>query len=439
MMNHNIVSQLESTNSRLIKEEIILKQMKLENKVFFKGMNLAYNKLLTFGVRKIPFCTESGKGIVWTDFEDLTKKLIERDITGHAARDEIINLMNLSDSNEWNYFYRRILQKDMRCGMSEKTINNVAKKNNFDEYLIPVFSCQLAQDVENHKKKMIGEKIIEVKLDGVRAITILYPSGKVDIFSRNGKELNNFEHIKKILENSIKQHPIHEALVIDGEIVSDNFQNLMKQIHRKNITQNSDANLFLFDILSFENFKKGIERKTYKLRSKVLLDWYQKSVTDKNKIQIIEKSAVNLDIDEGKKIFKELNKKSIINGYEGIMIKDPDSHYECKRSTTWLKSKPFIEISLKVKDFEEGTGRNSGKLGALIAEGEDDGKFFKLNVGSGFTDQQREEFWESKELLIGQIVEIRADSISQSQDGSHWSLRFPRFKTFRGYEINEKL
>ena len=85
------------------------------------------------------------------------------------------------------------------------------------------------------------------------------------------------------------------------------------------------------------------------------------------------------------------------------MIKDPKSFYECKRSTSWLKSKPFIEISLEVKNYEEGTGRNKGKLGAIIAEGEDNGKFFKLNIGSGFTDLQRQNFWNNKEKLIGQI------------------------------------
>ena len=85
-----------------------------------------------------------------------------------------------------------------------------------------------------------------------------------------------------------------------------------------------------------------------------------------------------------------------MKGYEGIMIKDPNSFYECKRSTTWLKSKPFIEISLKVTDFEEGTGRNTGRLGAIIAEGEDEGKFFKINVGSGFTDEQRLQYWGEK-------------------------------------------
>ena len=154
---------------------------------------------------------------------------------------------------------------------------------------------------------------------------------------------------------------------------------------------------------------------------------------------MIEQKIINFDCSEGLSVFRNFNNESIVQGYEGIMIKDPESFYECKRSTTWLKLKPVIEISLEVKDFEEGTGRNTGKLGAIIAEGVDNDKFFRLNIGSGFSDEQRESFWKDKHKLIGQIVEIKADSISKSQDGEHWSLRFPRFKCFRGFDINEKL
>ena len=148
---------------------------------------------------------------------------------------------------------------------------------------------------------------------------------------------------------------------------------------------------------------------------------------------------MDLDFEEGNKSFEKFNSNSVINGFEGIMIKDPESLYECKRSTSWLKSKPFIEVSLEVKNYEEGTGRNKGKLGAIIAEGEDMGKFFKLNIGSGFSDKQRSEFWLSRDKLIGQIIEVRADSISKSQDGDKWSLRFPRFKSFRGFKTKEKI
>ena len=413
-----IIKKIESSNSRLFKEAVILEQMRNNNDIFFQGLNLAYNKLLTFGVKQIPISSEDGEGLIWLEFIKIANSLINRELTGHAARDEIVNLMSKSNKDEWNFFYRRILLKDMRCGVSEKTINNVANKNNFENYQIPVFACQLAQDVENHKKKLIGKKILEIKLDGVRAISILYPSGKVDIFSRNGKELHNFDHIKDILKESIKDKNIKAPTVLDGEIISDNFQNLMKQIHRKVTIQNSDASLYLFDILPFEDFEKGFYKVSYSRRSEELIEWYNSFIVDKKKIQIIDKKSVDLDNVDGKELFKQFNKDSIVKGYEGIMIKDPDSFYECKRSTTWLKSKPFIEISLKVIDFEEGTGRNTGRLGAIIAEGEDEGKFFKINVGSGFTDEQRLQYWGEKKNLIGQIVEVRADSISKSEDGS---------------------
>ena len=95
---------------------------------------------------------------------------------------------------------------------------------------------------------------------------------------------------------------------------------------------------------------------------------------------------------------------------------------------------------MTVKAVEEGTGRNVGKLGALIVEGTDGGKFIKTNVGSGLSDNDRQEFWTGKDKLIGQVVEVRADAITQNQDSQdEYSLRFPRFLRFRGFEIGEKL
>jgi DNA ligase-1 len=68
----------------------------------------------------------------------------------------------------------------------------------------------------------------------------------------------------------------------------------------------------------------------------------------------------------------------------------------------------------------------------------DDGKDITVNVGSGFTDDNRTTFWDSRDALVGQLVEVRADAITQNQDGTY-SLRFPRFKTFRGFEVGEKI
>jgi DNA ligase-1 len=155
-------------------------------------------------------------------------------------------------------------------------------------------------------------------------------------------------------------------------------------------------------------------------------------------ITVVGQELVDLQTSEGQQRFKEINQSAIDGGYEGIMIKDPAAVYECKRSHAWLKLKPYIEVSLTVIATEEGTGRNVGKLGALICEGEDDGRNIRVNVGSGFSDADRDSYWHADDKVIGQIVEVRADAVTQNQDGTY-SLRFPRFLRFRGFEVGEKL
>ena len=436
---YEIIKELESNNSRLFKESVILREMKRGNDVFFEGANLACDKLKTFGVKKVPISNNLDGESNWEKFKIFLNNLMNRNITGNNAKEHMNNFIKATNMDEWNYFYRRILIKDLRCGVSEKTINNVAKKNNFEKYQIAVFNCQLAQDSELHQKKLVGNKIIEVKLDGVRVISILYKSGNVVMFSRNGKELNNFEHIADQFKEAIKKNLLSESLVIDGEIVSKNFQELMKQIYRKDSIQNSDAILYVFDYLPLKDFQSGISNVRQLDRISMLSKWFKLNKLHLKNLKLMSREYIDLETVAGKNVFKDFNNRAVEKGYEGIMIKDPNAYYECKRSTSWLKSKPVIEVSLKVKSIEEGTGRNLGKLGAISVEGEDNNKFFQLSVGSGFSDKQRIEFWDRKNDLIGQIIEVKADAITKSQDGKFWSLRFPRFKTFRGFKKSEKL
>jgi DNA ligase-1 len=157
-------------------------------------------------------------------------------------------------------------------------------------------------------------------------------------------------------------------------------------------------------------------------------------------VDIIPQLEVDLDSYVGEVQFKAYNQEMIDGGFEGIMIKDPKATYVCDRSVAWLKQKPYIEVSLTVTGFEEGTGINEGKLGAFICEGEENGKNIVVNVGNGYSKEERQEFWDSKEASIGQIVEVRADAITQDQDSiDTWSLRFPRFLRFRGFTAGEKI
>tara|TARA_A100001391_G_scaffold51806_1_gene31802 strand:- start:23621 stop:24940 length:1320 start_codon:yes stop_codon:yes gene_type:complete len=432
-----IIQKLQADNSRLAKEAIILEAMQEGLDEFFEGIKMALDPLHTFGVKQVPERDDSpGQGCDWTVFKDLAYKLAQRELTGHAARDAIELVMQTATQEQWNDYYRRILIKDLRCGVSEKTVNSVAKKNKFEQYKVPVFSCMLAHDSANHEKKMIGMKMLDYKLDGVRVLAIYNKDNNtVTMYSRNGKQFLNFGHVEKEIIDKLSSK-FTESMVLDGEMVSSSFQALMKQVHRKDNVEATDAKYALFDILTLNEFQKGKSILGCRDRHNALVEL----ITDTDHMFVVDKVECDLDTQEGQKIFSDYNKIAIEKGFEGIMIKDVDAPYECKRSHFMLKAKPFIEVSLEIKDTEEGTGRNAGKLGALICEGKDDDKFIRVNVGSGLTDDNRDTFWADRESLVGQIVEIRADAITQNQDTENeWSLRFPRFMRFRGFEVGEKI
>jgi DNA ligase-1 len=198
--------------------------------------------------------------------------------------------------------------------------------------------------------------------------------------------------------------------------------------------------LNLFDMITLKEFQNG--RGVYRQidRSVTLAAWYNQLADSLPNVTIVGQERVDLRTPAGQARFRQINQEAIDGGYEGIMIKDLEAPYECKRSVAWLKLKPYIEVSLTVIAVEEGTGRNLGKLGALICEGVDDGKAIRVNVGSGFSDSNRNNYWLAREQVVGQIVEVRADAATKSQDSEEtWSLRFPRFLRFRGFEPGEKL
>ena len=422
MNSWNIIQELESNNSSLFKQQVL--KDNIDNAEFIEGSTMCLDPLVTFGVKQVPITDTMGPGVSWDLFKSLADKLIARELTGHAARDAIQTIADHSTIDQWNDWYRRILIKDLRCGTGAKLFNKVQKD------IIPLFGCMLAHDGAKHPKKIAGDCFIEYKYDGVRVIAIVQ-NGDATLYSRNGKLLENFPHINEALSKSE-----FEGLVFDGEVMSEDFQTLMKQVHRKEGAQTEDSYLAVFDMLTLEEFNAGgTDMTAYERRERLI----SVASSFSYRTQLVQAINLNLDSEDGQRSFKEMNKLALEEGYEGLMIKPVNEGYKCKRSHAWLKIKPFIEVTLKVVALEEGTGKNEGGLGALVVEGEDDGKFFHLNVGSGLTDENREQIWADQDNVVGQLVEIRADAVTISQDNSAYSLRFPRFKTFRGFELGEKL
>jgi DNA ligase 1 len=438
------IRDLEASDSRLHKERVIEKALmaaKLGSanaQCFLFNCYQAYNPYYTFHVKQVP----ESEGIEhaenpWPVFWGLLEGLRTRSFSGHRARDAILETMKRFDSLEWNNLCRRVLIKDLRCGISEKTLNKVLGRT---EWKIPVFSCQLAQDSTDQPKKLKGIKRLECKLDGVRVLAVVQGTD-VTLYSRNGKVFANFPQIAQAIEDNRKALglPNHTSysFVLDGEIVGESFQKLMKQAHRKSDAVTDGMVYHVFDIIPLDSFVEGHYNAQQHKRIE-MLERVRARLPADGPIQIMNGLDVDLDTAEGHDIMQRYAEAAVAGGFEGIMIKSMDAPYLCKRTDSWMKWKPTITVDLKIVGFEQGTGRNADRLGAIICEGDDNGRHICVNVGSGLSDGDRDEYWRSRDLLLGHLVEIQADAVTQNQDGSY-SLRFPRFLRFRDFEAGEKV
>lgn len=440
-----VIIKLLSTNSRKDKEAILedaMREDSVASDIFVAGAMRALDTFETFGIKKVPvmksFC--GGNDLLSTDwyvFKDLLDKLASRELTGNDAIEAVQQVAEGVNTCDWNGFYNRVLAKNLDCGVNVTTWNKVAAKVD-SHFIVDVFSCQLATD-SSKAKDLPDTAIVEVKLDGVRVITHVPARGPVRMYSRNGKELTNFPNIIEQF-TKLQAGRIQEDMIFDGEVMSSSFQDLMKQVHRKDDVQTDDAILYLFDMIPYDKFKSGLDMCDQGIRSGILLNYIAaaKEKLDLPNIDTVRYDILELNTELGQDKLEKINRAAIHGGYEGIMIKDINAPYQTKRTKSWLKMKPYIEVTLEVIDIEEGTGKYVESTGALVCRGTDTGREICVNVGSGLTDDTRNDLWVNKSNIVGQLVEVRADAITQNQDGTY-SLRFPRFKSFRGFTPGEKI
>ena len=446
-MSASWISKLNESDSRLHKEDVLRQALEasvlgsVNAKNFLNFTRYCYNPYVTFGVKQVPN-REFDDGMEvehenpWYEFEELLCKLANRELTGNAARDALVMMSNRFDTVEWNTFCAPIIRRDLRAGISDKTINKICKKT---EYEIPIFGCQLATNSEG-RPEMKGLKRLEPKLDGVRVLMRVVHNDMGECvttcYSRNGKIFENFTLIEQqVQENFFKfvraagDRSLMNGFWLDGEVIGNSFQELMRQARRKDNAKADDSVFNIFDIIPIDDWERGYWNAQLHKRV-ALLEKLRPVIDTMPNVELLPHIMVDLDTGEGRDQLMRYAKDNVNAGFEGIMIKDINSPYECKRNTFWMKWKPTITVDLKVVALEEGTGRNEGRLGALVCEGTDDGKFIKVNVGSGYSDEDRDSYWSNSDAVIGRTAEVLCDVITQNQDGTY-SLRFPRFVRFR--------
>lgn len=364
--------------------------------------------------------------LVDSDIKSLTDLLnyLETQSTGKDIDVGIVQEYARSESNGNEDVYNFILQiasKSVPLRIGIPTMNKFLIKQ--DKQTIPDFSVQLSNNIDKLKQKDIDKLnniYVTEKLDGVRTIAMWSSDdNSFKLFSRSGKEFTGFDDILNDLNNLDKNFVYDgEMLIKEGsEKAEDSFRETMKIIG----ADNSDRSLVafnIFDVIDNDGFSIGESKLSYKDRRDII-----DSLPTTDNILTVPVLLVANDFEEIKDKFNEL----VSGGAEGVMLNKADSKYLSKRHNGILKYKQVYDSEGIVQGVFEGSGEATGKLGGIIVNY----KETTVRIGTGFTDQQRTEYWNNPDLIIGKLAQYRYTSVSHNQNNDEVSLRFARFISLR--------
>ena len=440
----DFVNQMQSTNSRLLKEELLLKwwteaeKFEKENKIenlLKKMFHYVYDYDKQYYVTSANVLKKdlSQKGLFvgkkYAMLWDLLDDLSNRVITGHNAIMAVQQF--LKEEPQFQEIILAILDKDLKCGLSEVTINKVCGNT------IKTYDVALASKFDSKKHILNSDWVIERKLDGVRC-NVINRDGVIKCYSRQGKEITTLGKLVDELQGHLPNNT-----VLDGEIclVDDkgleSFQGIMKEIKRKDHTIENPL-LLCFDMLTLEEFEAKKGTLHYTARMEKLKEWYNlQNWNTQNKVAK-HLSIVNYEF-YSPKILEEWNERVKEYHWEGLMFRK-DIGYEGKRTNNLLKYKMFNDAEYKVLAVEEGDAQElvDGVMkkikcvGNLVIEH----KGNKVGVGTGLSLAQRKRWYEHPEEIVGKTITVKFFSEVQDQNGNY-SLRFPVLKYV--YENNRDL
>ena len=416
----SIFRALANTTSR-IEKECILRQH-LTDSTLKRVLFLALDPFTQFYIRKIPNyipgpASTNRSTMLLEGALDNLEQISKRVVTGNAAINHLKIILESVTADD-AYVIERIIEKDLRCGVSEATVNKIWPG------LIPTYPVMLASGFdEKVMAKMSYPAYVQLKLDGMRFNAIVN-NGKVEFRSRNGKHidlLGNLEQEFLFMAGS-------ESCVFDGELVVRDSQGIMNRQKGNGILNKavkgtisameaSMVHATIWDIIPFSAFQQGVYKTSYQERFGKL-----QQLVLPGRISLIENRVVNTE-DEAHELFQEYFNK----GEEGIILKDITQGWEDKRVKHQVKFKGELECDLLCMDWQEGTGKNVGKLGALVLTSADG--VVKVNVGSGFTDEQRDKY--TKENTVGKVVAVKYNAKIQDKKTGQTSLFLPVFLELR--------
>ena len=408
---HAFLNTLASDNGRIFKTNHL--ELNRHDTTLREVVRLALDPFTQFYIRKIPsyIPNNTGHAASLVSMLPALYDLRERIVTGHAAIDHLTRILEAVNPDDAKVI-ERIIQKDLKCGVSVSTANSVWT-GLVHEY--PVMLCSPFEQKLVDKIKFPA--YVQTKMDGMRFNAIVR-DGKVEYRSRNGKEIQLLGNLD---DDFIKMAGMVDC-VFDGELlVKDNGKILDRQtgngiLNKANKGTISAADAAkvcatVWDVIPYILFVTGECATPYSTRFSSLTTLINKHKP--TKVQAVQSQEVKT-IEEANVLFEDL----LARGEEGIILKDKASIWEDKRSKGQIKFKGELECDLKIVGIEEGTGKYAGMLGAILCESSD--AVIKVRAGSGFSDEQRKQ---GKEV-IGKIAAIKYNMRIKNKAGEE-SLFLP--------------
>ena len=420
-----LFKQIQETSSTNDKKAIIVANK--DNELFRKCLVFLLDSNVTTGIAEKKYDSLEARTSDWVH-NNISKEFcelldyIKQHNTGRDGDVIQCQAWSCGLDNDIKDFTKGMITKSIKLGCDKKVVNSAIPN------LIPTFDVQLGTSIE--KVKLLGnEKIfISRKLNGTRTAFV-----GDKCMTRQGKEYKGLDHIISDL-----QKIVGTEMFVDGELLYKNKEGLSDSeafqkgtgIAMSKDNDKSELKLVIFDIFPLNEFWSGKSKESYSNRKKHLIELGEKiTALGTDNLEIVQMCYEGYDHSE---IWKWLDYAER-HDWEGVIL-NFDTPYECKRTKNLIKVKKFYTYDLEVIGVEEGTGRNKGTLGALVVKYKNN----TVNVGSGFTDEERSYYWNNQDKIIGRVIEVKYKETTTDKKTGLESLQFPVYVGLRenGKEVS---
>lgn len=386
------------------------------NKTFNKICHLIYNPEISFGLKLQTISRPEKCGFIDDDniFEAF-EALSARQLSGNAAK-QILGQVYANANEEQQLVIELLLNQKLGSGVSTSKILDLFPEIN--TYMVNIPLCS-KPDEKIIKKFPWKDAVGQIKSDGLRII-VENNNGAISVKTRNGNPIN-----LSFMEESFKTFP---GYVLDGELlvtgtdrktgngIINSIQQGVKDI------DTSGVYIKAWDLIPLDEYKAEVGNSTY-------IERYDELVTkcsNLDRIAICECYYIST-YDEAIELFQ----KMLAIGEEGIIVKNSKAKYKGKRTHDQLKFKDVQTCDLRIVDIVAGNpgGKYERICGAILCQ--DDNGIVSVSVGTGLSDELRNELWNNKESYIGRIIEVEYNEMIKSKGKEKASLFLPAFKQFR--------